>query len=488
MRRTSRRATACRPSACSPSTLAANRMTVRKAIDKLVERGAARAQRHQRHARPAAARRAADRRALASLGITRIIRKRRHAGQQAAVFRRGTGDRASIAHRLDIAEGAELVMFRRLWTVDDMPFCIETSHLPAARVPGLVAEDLDRRPVALRAAARALRHRGRARERLIGVAIADRAPRRACCCSQPGVAALLLRLVAADANGMPIEYMASVNHPQSRRLSQTPTRRDDCRRTCARTRRQLVYPQRTQRCSDGAARRSGTDDEPAGARRRRHHRRRHHRHLHRAVPRPATASRWRCARRATSPASSRAATGAGAARWAATRARSRWHREPAPVAGDERAGRGARPASARPASSISAETRAEMARACEAWLEHARPYQLDTRLLSARRARRSCCPARRAASPARSTRRATAAPSRRRRRPRSPRAARRHGAACSRLRGARHRDRRPAASPPWSPRRAASPAPASCWPAAPGRGCSAAISASTCRSSRCSAR
>ncbi len=49
------------------------------------------------------------------------------------------------------------------------------------------------------------------------------------------------------------------------------------------------------------------------------------------------------------------------------------------------------------------------------------------------------------------------------------------------LRGARDRDRRPGGSPPWLPRRAGSPASRRCSPAAPGRGCSAAISESSCR-------
>jgi GntR family transcriptional regulator len=33
-------------------------------------------------------------------------------------------------------------MFRRLWTANDIPVCIETSHLPLALVPDLAAQDL----------------------------------------------------------------------------------------------------------------------------------------------------------------------------------------------------------------------------------------------------------------------------------------------------------------------------------------------------------
>ncbi len=95
---------------------------------------------------------------------------------------------------------------------------------------------------------------------------------------------------------------------------------------------------------------------------------------------------------------------------------------------------------------------------------------------------RGCCRARRSHGPARSTPPATARASRRRRRRRSP--PRRAGTArrsspaapCAASRP------RPGGSPRSSPKRAASPASRWCWRAARGRGCSAAISASTCRS------
>ncbi len=91
----------------------------------------------------------------------------------------------------------------------------------------------------------------------------------------------------------------------------------------------------------------------------------------------------------------------------------------------------------------------------------------------------------RSPGPARSIPRATARPSRRWRRRRSPR---RRGAAVRRSSpSARRAASKPQAggSRRWSPKRAASPAGRRCWPAARGRGSSAAISASNCRSSRC---
>lgn len=192
-------------------TLGINRMTVRKAIDRLVDRNVL-----ERNGtsgtrvplvqvtRPIEVR--------SSLGITRIIRnaggnpgnKLLHFGEEAAS--------ESVARRLDLATGTALVMFRRLRSVNDEPFCIETSYLPAARFPDLVAEDL----VAGQSLYELLKARYRveasARDREIGVGTATEMEARLLAL-QAGSPTLVLRLVARDGDGVPVEYMKSVNHP-----------------------------------------------------------------------------------------------------------------------------------------------------------------------------------------------------------------------------------------------------------------------------------
>lgn len=192
-------------------TLGINRMTVRKAIDKLVDRNVL-----ERNGtsgtrvplvqvtRPIEIR--------ASLGITRIIRnaggnpgtKLLHFGEEQAT--------ESIAQRLALKPGAQLIMFRRLRTVNDEPFCIETSYLPAGRFAGLSAEDL----VSGQSLYELLLHRykveARARDREIGVGIATDMEARLLAL-KPGAPTLVLRLVARDGDGAPVEYMKSVNHP-----------------------------------------------------------------------------------------------------------------------------------------------------------------------------------------------------------------------------------------------------------------------------------
>lgn len=192
--------------------LGANRMTVRKAIDRLVDRGALERNGTSgtRVPQPQVARPIDVR---TSLGITRIIQgggaapgnKLLHFGQATASER--------VASRMHLAVGAEMVMFRRLWTVNDVPFCIETSYLPADRFADLVAEDLT--------AGQSLY--GLLRERYgVAATIGDREIGLGACTDlearllglPPAAPALVLRLVANDAEGRPVEYMKSVNHPQ----------------------------------------------------------------------------------------------------------------------------------------------------------------------------------------------------------------------------------------------------------------------------------
>ncbi len=192
-------------------TLGFNRMTVRKAIDRLVERNVL-----ERNGtsgtrvplvqvtRPIELR--------STLGITRLIRNAGgNPGTRLLHFAEEAASQ-SVAQRLGVPPGTALVMIRRLRSVNDEPFCIETSWLPAERVPDLVAEDL----VAGQSLYDLLRERYRltvtADQREISVGTATELEARQLAL-KTGAPTLVLRLVAHDADGRPIEYMKSVNHP-----------------------------------------------------------------------------------------------------------------------------------------------------------------------------------------------------------------------------------------------------------------------------------
>ncbi|WP_436356353.1 GntR family transcriptional regulator [Brevundimonas sp. CEF1] len=192
--------------------LGKNRMTVRKAIDGLIAEGLL--ERNSTNgtrvplpsvARPIDAR--------SSLGISRIIQSGGGApGNKLLHFEQARAS-AKVAEQLHIREGEDIVMFRRLWTVNDRPFCIETSHLPLALVPDLAAEDL----MAGQSLYGLLRDRydigAVSGEREISVASASEMEARLLGLAD-GAAGLLLRLVVYAEDGRPLEYMRSMNHPQ----------------------------------------------------------------------------------------------------------------------------------------------------------------------------------------------------------------------------------------------------------------------------------
>jgi GntR family transcriptional regulator len=192
-------------------TLGVNRMTVRKAIDKLVERGVLERNSTSgtRIPLPQVARPIDSRQAG---GIARVVLAAGgHPGNKLLHFGMATAT-DTIAARLKVPVGTELLMCRRLWTVNDVPFCIETSWLPADRFPDLVAEDL----VAGQSLYALLRARydveAKVSEREISAGPAAELEARLLGL-EPGSPTLVMRLVARDADGRPVEYMKSVNHP-----------------------------------------------------------------------------------------------------------------------------------------------------------------------------------------------------------------------------------------------------------------------------------
>ena len=190
----------------------ANRMTVRKAMDRLVIEGVL------ERAGTSGTRVALPRvnrplSAQVAQGISRVVEGGGAASANRLLdFQLASAD-AKLAQRLGVAKGEELVVFRRLWTVDTAPFCIETSHIPAALVPGLHAEDL--------AASQSLYDLLRSRysiktaagERIISIAPSTAMEARLLGL-KPGTSILLLRLLSFDVKGRPIEYTTSVNHPR----------------------------------------------------------------------------------------------------------------------------------------------------------------------------------------------------------------------------------------------------------------------------------
>ncbi len=192
--------------------LGRNRMTVRKAIDGLVSAGLLERNSTSGTRIPVPrVTRPID--TFASQGFRTIIQAGGGtAGNKLLHFELARAS-AKVANRLKLEEGADIVISRRLWTANDTPVCIETSHLPLSLVPDLAAEDL----MAGGSLYSLLHNRygiGSMRaEREIGVALCTEMEARLLDLPM-GTACLSLQLQVHDDQGRPIEYMRSVNHPK----------------------------------------------------------------------------------------------------------------------------------------------------------------------------------------------------------------------------------------------------------------------------------
>lgn len=192
--------------------LGRNRMTVRKAIEGLVARGMLERDRTSGTRIPAPrVTRPMD--AFVSQGFRKIIQAGGGtAGNKLLHFEQARAS-AKVASRLKLEEGADIVIFRRLFTANETPVCIETSHLPLALVPDLAAEDL----MAGESLYDVLHSKygigAMHSEREIGVANCSELEARLL---NLGVGTTCLSLLVGvfDEKGRPIEYTRSLNHPK----------------------------------------------------------------------------------------------------------------------------------------------------------------------------------------------------------------------------------------------------------------------------------
>lgn len=132
-------------------------------------------------------------------------------GSRLLFFAPGTADR-ELARQLAINPGDEVITIRRVRIADAVPFCIETTILSAARVPGLTAQDLAQNAslYALLRDRYGITPCGRDSEISIGAISATDA---ALLGVDPGINVLVYRSLVCDPSGVPVEVTNSVSHP-----------------------------------------------------------------------------------------------------------------------------------------------------------------------------------------------------------------------------------------------------------------------------------
>lgn len=192
--------------------LGVSRMTVRRAIEDLVRAGVLeRRSTSGTHIATPSVERPLD--LPQAMSISRMVQIRGgKPGSRLLFFEQSTASRA-IAEHLRISVGTPLIVIRRLRLINDLPFCVETSHLPASRVPGIAAADLtgDVSLFALLEDKFGIRVGQRSGVISVAPIISQDA---ALLGVQPGINVLVYRIDVSDDQGRPIEHMVSINHPQ----------------------------------------------------------------------------------------------------------------------------------------------------------------------------------------------------------------------------------------------------------------------------------
>ena len=193
-------------------SLGISRVTVRRSIEDLVRMGVLerRGTSGTHVATPSVVRRLDPQRAMS---VSQVVQTAGgQAGSRLLFFQSSLASRVVAGH-LRIPVGAPLIVIRRLRSVNGLPFCVETSHLPADRVPGLAAADLmgDVSLFAILQERYGIRVGNRAGVISVAPVVSEDA---ALLDVQPGVNVLVYRIDVFDEQNRPIEHMVSINHPQ----------------------------------------------------------------------------------------------------------------------------------------------------------------------------------------------------------------------------------------------------------------------------------
>ncbi len=192
---------------------AISRMTMRKAIDRLVTRGLLERRGTAGTFIPVPVIKRPITGHMFSHGISEIVRQCGGIPGNRLLFFEQHEAQPRVADRLHIRAGDPLIVIRRLRTVNDLPFCVETTHIPAALVPGLAAEDLFGKQslYALLKERYDIEMGGGAGTISVSAATAQEAQLLGL---RPDSPALIFRSTARDRQERPVEYLTSVNHPQ----------------------------------------------------------------------------------------------------------------------------------------------------------------------------------------------------------------------------------------------------------------------------------
>lgn len=190
-----------------------HRATVRRAVDNLIELGVLEKRSTSGTYIPAPVVKRPISRTALSHSISEIVREcGGEPGGKLLFFEESLAGQR-LSEKLSVEPGEPLFVIKRLRTVTDLPFCLETTWIPSRLVPDLVADDVlgntsfysllkDRYGIKI-GTSEATIHAATVGSRDAGL-LELRA----------GEAVLVVNSVTSDKSGNPVEYLTSLNHPK----------------------------------------------------------------------------------------------------------------------------------------------------------------------------------------------------------------------------------------------------------------------------------
>jgi GntR family transcriptional regulator len=192
--------------------LKVSRMTVRRAIENLIHRGLLerRSTNGTFVTRPQVIRQVGK---DSASGLTHMLHDEGITPGSRLLSFQGLEANHKVAEKLNLRTGAPVIMIRRARNANGIPFCVETSYLPAVYLPGLSAEDLSNNAslygiLRTRYGINMVKY-----DEMLKVSYAT-SEEAELLSIEPGKAVLLLSCVVSDQNDRQMEYLVSVNHPE----------------------------------------------------------------------------------------------------------------------------------------------------------------------------------------------------------------------------------------------------------------------------------
>ncbi|MGX5850585.1 GntR family transcriptional regulator [Mesorhizobium sp. PL10] len=200
----------------------ASRMTMRKAVDRLVEAGAL-------ERRGTSGTYVPDRlfdRPLSDhtfYSLSDVVENAGHTpGSKLLFFERKEADEF-IASKLGLSPGDPVISIERLRTVDGVPVCLELTHFPALLVPGLSASDVIENKSLYRLFRDNYQLELNNDVRVISIHYATKSEAELLDL-RPGAPVLNFEGLAVTGDGQPFEYLRSLNNPDRVSLTINPSR------------------------------------------------------------------------------------------------------------------------------------------------------------------------------------------------------------------------------------------------------------------------